>query len=1006
MAVASSLALRKKLEKDGKLLAFHDKVYEGVSKGQYRLINDEVEKEYIGLPQSFQLVNYVCKETSATTKIRVVSNSSVPRQGGSFNDLCVQGSSLLNSSLDILNSFSCWGYSFLTDLSEAYRTVETGPVTNSCRRFCWFSDPLDPGSLKDYHLTVCTYGDRPAGNILAQSLDTVASDPQTPDVVAEFIKKNFYVDDAGRSARTIAKLEEIIDGLGPAMGKYGFRLKHILRSYQANVSTGSTSTESVEIILGLLWSFLDDTLLPNFKVYLGKKRRGEHLDQILDLEVLARTTFTMRVVLRAVGCLYDLSGRFLSPVQMKGRSLYSQVAKLTSKWDQDLKDIDPGLCVKIEEFFKELCEIQEKLKPMPRAWIPKEHDLKMLITSEDGSIEGYSATMHVRSQCPTTKRYISNLATARNKISQLDVGDNELSSMLLGGKMAEQTIKSIPDLPEGIPFVHMGDSQCTAHTLNPAHLQVDRRRRNILVKLHRVFRRIHCTYPSSDILFVWAEGSENPADLNSKSHPNLLEIVNGQFWRNGPPSFSAEEFPPPNYKVYARYTKGCFFFDGLGLSETDIHMTNCQNSVCRQTDTGPMTAGKLVSHAKSLSPELADGLADSDQLMPAVGQDREPAASQLTGADSGDASRSAGPVPMQSGLSTDQPGQSADSAAVREPVQYAQPSRKIMMRFSNISGFCKAARNLIACIRPQTHRSLLMLRIWWAVLQQSQAQFPPKQCKQQMLTTVRGVLGTRNRMTNQQLVTYHKLPASILPVVSQEDGLLMNMLFEEAHVTDNGIHLNKDLTLLKFRTGFFGTHVAAAAKVIKKLIGDCVSCKSHKARLEVTEIGDKFGLAVTRAVFGIFSAISIDILGPYRFKSGQLTRANQPRKCWILMAVCHQTSGCNFEYMASYSEQSLLDALKAHSMNTRRPRMVSSDAGSQIKAAARRATRSSVKIAEELSSNGQVLITQTNEQGNMKSWACMLDTLKNKFVGDVSWFIAPSGCQSFNGLCESNVRVM
>ena len=99
--------------------------------------------------------------------------------------------------------------------------------------------------------------------------------------------------------------------------------------------------------------------------------------------------------------------------------------------------------------------------------------------------------------------------------------------MLLGGKMAEQTIKAIPDLPENIPFVFLGDSQCTAHTLNPSHFQVDRRRRNLLVKLHRVFRRLHCTYKTIEIFFVWTDGGQNPADLNSKSHPNLLEIVNG-----------------------------------------------------------------------------------------------------------------------------------------------------------------------------------------------------------------------------------------------------------------------------------------------------------------------------------------------------------------------------------------------------------------------------------------------------------------------------------------------
>ena len=184
-------------------------------------------------------------------------------------------------------------------------------------------------------------------------------------------------------------------------------------------------------MLGLLWQFYDDTLVPNFHVYLGKKRRGEHLDQALDLEVLARTTFTMRVVLRAVGCLYNLSGRFLSPVQMKGRSLNSATAKFTSKWDEDLMNVDPALCSKLEEFFKELIEIQEKLLPMDRAWVPRGHELKMLITSKDGSIEGYSACMHARSQSTTTNEYISNLATARNKISALDVGDNELQGMLL-----------------------------------------------------------------------------------------------------------------------------------------------------------------------------------------------------------------------------------------------------------------------------------------------------------------------------------------------------------------------------------------------------------------------------------------------------------------------------------------------------------------------------------------------------------------------------------------------
>ena len=91
-------------------------------------------------------------------------------------------------------------------------------------------------------MTCANYGDRPAGNILARGLDIVASDPGTPPIVAEFIAKAFYVEDGGRSAKTIARLEEIISSLGPSMGKYGFQLKHILRSYATNIDAGSTSS--------------------------------------------------------------------------------------------------------------------------------------------------------------------------------------------------------------------------------------------------------------------------------------------------------------------------------------------------------------------------------------------------------------------------------------------------------------------------------------------------------------------------------------------------------------------------------------------------------------------------------------------------------------------------------------------------------------------------------------------------------------------------------------------
>jgi hypothetical protein len=73
MARLSLQALRKKLLKEGKLLDFHKKGMDGVEKQHCKLITREVEKAHQSLLQSWQLINYVVKESSASTKIRMLT---------------------------------------------------------------------------------------------------------------------------------------------------------------------------------------------------------------------------------------------------------------------------------------------------------------------------------------------------------------------------------------------------------------------------------------------------------------------------------------------------------------------------------------------------------------------------------------------------------------------------------------------------------------------------------------------------------------------------------------------------------------------------------------------------------------------------------------------------------------------------------------------------------------------------------------------------------------------
>ena len=49
-------------------------------------VNAEVRKLHEGLPFSYKLVNYVHKSISNSTKLRVISNSSISPVGGSLND--------------------------------------------------------------------------------------------------------------------------------------------------------------------------------------------------------------------------------------------------------------------------------------------------------------------------------------------------------------------------------------------------------------------------------------------------------------------------------------------------------------------------------------------------------------------------------------------------------------------------------------------------------------------------------------------------------------------------------------------------------------------------------------------------------------------------------------------------------------------------------------------------------------------------------------------------------
>ena len=333
MARQASLSLRRKLVKGNKVQAFHEKVMESVQANHVVVMTPELIKQHADLPKSYQLVNVVYKDSSASTKVRVVTNSSVHRLGGSFNNCCLKGSSQMNSSLKVLLGFSAFPFALMSDLSTAYRSCKTKRLTNSCRRFFWFLDPLDENSLTEFMFVVSTFGDKPSGNILGQELNIIANDKKVSSDTKAFINNCFYVDDGITSSTTKARLLNIKRELPESFGRYSFKVKHILLNFEE--SAGVTSESGKEQCLGIIWDFITDEITPALGVYLSKKVRGAHIGDPITLEGIAECTFTQRIVLRVLGSLHDLCGRHLCPLICSARICYGKVCKanLEKRWD-------------------------------------------------------------------------------------------------------------------------------------------------------------------------------------------------------------------------------------------------------------------------------------------------------------------------------------------------------------------------------------------------------------------------------------------------------------------------------------------------------------------------------------------------------------------------------------------------------------------------------------------------------------------------------------------------
>lgn len=318
---------------------------------------ERVPHNRLNLPvqERFYLPHHgVTKESSLTTKLRVVFNASRKSTSGvSLNDKLLIGSSIQEDLFSILIRWRKHLVAFIADIEKMYRQIKITEDHRDLQRLLWRFSPNDP--VLEYRITTVIDGTASATFLATRSLKQAALDGQVefPEA-SEVIKNDFYMDDVSSGEDSIESAINLQNNLIHLLNKRGFVLKKWFSNKQEimdNVPVHNRHDPDalVELIdttvktLGIFWNPKDDSF--EFKVAASKPMSG----------------ITKRSVLSDIAKLFDPIG-WLAPTTV--------VAKIFMQSLWNVKDLDWNDKLSKSKF-KEWQSYRNQLPSLQKIKIPR-----------------------------------------------------------------------------------------------------------------------------------------------------------------------------------------------------------------------------------------------------------------------------------------------------------------------------------------------------------------------------------------------------------------------------------------------------------------------------------------------------------------------------------------------------------------------------------------------------------------------------------------------------------
>lgn len=487
-------------------------------------LNEELREKYIKQMREYIQLGYM-KEAPAPVdekwsywiphhavkkkKFRIVYNaSSKTSTGESLNSIQLIGEKLQCDLAMQIIRFRRNKIGITTDISKMFNQVCVNPKQWDLQRIFWREAPEE--RLKEYHLTVVTFGLASSAHCAVRSMIQCAKDhaksfPQATQV----IEKCFYMDDGIFGAKGLQEAKLLCKEVEFVLQQGGFELKHWAsnaKEVEAELNTNANDIQLIgkndeEKILGIRWL----------------KETDEITIFVKPIEMI--TNPTKRQILREILKLYDPNG-LVACIVIKAKMIMQDIWRLKeAQWD----DVVPS------EIAKKWKDFQADLPLLGNFRIPRWLKTDSAITTQlhgfaDASTKAYGITIYARVIDGVGKIH-STLIVSKSRVAPI----KEVSIPRLELLAAEMLGKQMLALVEAGEFDKAKiflwtDSLIALHWIRKSTHELKA----------FVANRVNNIQQDTQF-FKWSHviSADNPADLVSRGM-EMNKFLGSELWLHGP----------------------------------------------------------------------------------------------------------------------------------------------------------------------------------------------------------------------------------------------------------------------------------------------------------------------------------------------------------------------------------------------------------------------------------------------------------------------------------------